>query len=418
MPDVIVIGGGPAGSTAATLLARNGFSVTLLERERFPRFQIGESLLPYNNDIFERLGIIGQLEEGDFVKKYGAEFVTGDGSLDYTFRFDQNLPTPYQRAFQVTRAKFDELLMRTAIDAGVDVRQETAVTGVDVSDPRRAVVTTAAGETIEARFVVDASGHGAILGSRIGRKAAVEQLKSVAVFAHYRNVARAAGRDAGNIIVVVLRDAWFWLIPITAAITSVGLVASTEHFRTCGLRPEELLERTIRETPFVAQRMSGAERVSEVRTRKDFSYSMERLVGLNFALVGDSAGFLDPIFSTGVYMAMKAAGVASDAIEAQLRRGDMRPLRHYERDWQRAMGRYLRFVTNFYTRPFLELFLQPHPRFGFLEAIVRVLAGDVWGTPGNRFKLRIFFLLVALQRRSGKLAPQIAWDSLPGPATV
>ena len=418
MFDVLVIGGGPAGCTIATLLARKGFSVTLLEREKFPRFQIGESLLPFNNDLFARLGIIEQLEAGDFVPKYGAEFITGDRSLGYTFRFDQNLAAPYDRAFQVTRAKFDELLMRTASEAGVTVRQETPVTGVDVSDPRRAMVSTAAGETIEARFVVDASGHGAVLGSRIGGKSSIGQLKSVATFAHYRNVPRPPGREGGNIVVVVLRDAWFWMIPITAEIMSVGLVASRDHVKSCGLRPEELLERTIRETPYTAERMKDAERVSEVRTRKDFSYAMERIVGPNFALVGDAAGFLDPIFSTGVYMAMKAAGIASDAIEAQLRRADMRPLRHYERSLQRAIGRYLDFVKNFYTRPFLELFLQPHPRFGLIKAIVRVLAGDVWGTPTNRLQLRLFFFLVSLQRRFGRIARPIAWEQLPGPASV
>src|SRR3954469_2623405 len=163
MHDVIVIGGGPAGSTAATLLAKKGFDVLLLERERFPRFQIGESLLPFNNDIFQRLGILEQLEKGDFVPKYGAEFITGDGARGYTFRFDQNLPAPHDRAFQVTRAKFDELLMKTANEAGVVVRQETNVTNVDLSGTH-AVVTIAGGETIEARFVVDASGHAAFLG--------------------------------------------------------------------------------------------------------------------------------------------------------------------------------------------------------------------------------------------------------------
>ena len=416
MTDVLVIGAGPAGSTTSTLLARKGFSVTLLERERFPRFQIGESLLPFNNDIFHRLGIFEQLEQGDFVPKYGAEFVTGDRSLGYTFRFDQNLAAPHDRAFQVTRAKFDELLMRTASEAGVVVRQETQVVGVDISDPRRAVVTTASGETLEARFVVDASGHNAFLASRLGGRTHIEQLKSVATFAHYRNVPRPPGREGGNIVVVVLRDAWFWMIPITKEIMSVGLVASRDHVVSCGLRPEELLEKTIRETPYTAERMKDAERVSEVRSRKDFSYAMEHIVGENFALVGDAAGFLDPIFSTGVYMAMKAAGVASDAIEARLRRGDMRPLHHYERSFQRAIGRYLRFVSNFYTRPFLELFLQPAPRFGLIQAIVRVLAGDVWGTPGGRLKLRLFFFLVALQRRFGRIAQPIDWERLPAPA--
>src|SRR3954454_6962321 len=167
MHDVIVIGGGPAGSTTATLLAKKGFDVLLLERERFPRFQIGEKLLPFNNDIFQRLGILEQLEQGDFVPKDGAEFVTGDGARGYTFRFDQNLPAPHDRAFQVTRAKFDELLMKTASEAGGVVRQETNVTGVDLSDPKRATATTADGARLEARFAVDASGHSIFLGNRL-----------------------------------------------------------------------------------------------------------------------------------------------------------------------------------------------------------------------------------------------------------
>ena len=415
MHDVIVIGGGPAGSTTATLLAKQGFDVLLLERERFPRFQIGESLLPFNNDVFARLGILDQLEQGDFVPKYGAEFVTGDGSRGYTFRFDQNLKAPHDRAFQVTRAKFDELLMKTASEAGVAVRQETNVVGVDLSS---ATVTTASGETIQARFIVDASGHSAFLGGKLGGRAQIERLKSVATFAHYRNVPRPPGREGGNIVVVVLRDAWFWMIPITQEIMSVGLVATRDHVKSCGLRPEELLERTIRETPYTAERMKDAERVCEVRTRKDFSYAMERIVGENFACVGDAAGFLDPIFSTGVYMAMKSAVIVADGIGSLLKNGDMRPLLAYQRSFRKAIERYLRFVAQFYTRPVLELFLSPHSRFGLIKAIVRVLAGDVWGTPGGRFKLGIFFALVALQRRFGNIAPQIEWERLPAPASV
>ncbi len=418
MHDVIVIGGGPAGSTTATLLAKKGFSVLLLERERFPRFQIGESLLPFNNDVFQRLGILEQLEKGDFVPKYGAEFVTGDGGLGYTFRFDQNLPAPHDRAFQVTRAKFDELLMKTANEAGVEVRQETNVVNADLADPSKAIVTTAAGDTLEARLLVDASGHNAFLGQRLGGRTQIERLKSVATFAHYRDVPRPPGREGGNIVVVVLRDAWFWMIPITQEVMSVGLVATSEHVKSCGLRPEELLERTIAQTPYVANRMKDAERVGEVRTRKDFSYAMERIVAANFVCVGDAAGFLDPIFSTGVYMAMKSAVIVADGIEALLRRGDLRPLLAYQRSFRKAIGRYLRFVSNFYTRPFLELFLHPHPRFGLIKAIVRVLAGDVWDSPGGRVKLAIFFALVALQRRFGNVAPRIEWERLPAPASV
>jgi len=419
MTDVIVIGGGPGGCTAATLLAQKGFSVLLLERERFPRFQIGESMLPFSNDLLNRLGIMDQLVEGDFTPKYGAEFVTADGKLNTVFRFDLNLGPKYQRTFQVTRATFDELLMRNAEKHGVEVRQECAVTAVDTTDPNRAVVTTASGERLEARFVVDATGHNALLGTRNGSKEDLGQLRSVAVFAHYRNVPRAEGRRGGNIIVVVLRDAWFWLIPITKELMSVGLVTTRDHVKACGLRPEELLERSIAETPFVAERMRAAERVSEIRTRKDFSYAMRKIAGENFAMVGDAAGFLDPIFSTGVYMAMKGASLAADGIEQRLRRGSMRLLRRYDRHFHRAFRRYLAFVSNFYTRPFLEVFLHPSPRFGLEKAIVNVLGGDVYGTDRwNRVRLALFFALVRLQRRFGTISPRIDWDALPPPASV
>jgi len=162
MNDVIVIGGGPAGSTAATLLARKGFSVLLLERDRFPRFQIGESLLPYNNDLFARLGVAEKLKLGDFFPKYGAQFVTGDGKIEYTFQFDRTLPPEYHSSFQVKRAEFDEMLLRNASTAGVDVREQTSVASVDLSDPSRAIVQTSTGDRHQARFVLDASGHGAV----------------------------------------------------------------------------------------------------------------------------------------------------------------------------------------------------------------------------------------------------------------
>jgi len=414
--DIIVVGGGPGGSTAATFLAQKGFSVLLLERERFPRFQIGESLLPFNNDLLERLGITDQLVEGDFTPKYGAEFVTGDGKLNTVFRFDLNLDAKYQRTFQVTRSDFDTILLRNAAKHGVDVREECGVASIDVSDPKRAVVTTTSGERFESRFVVDASGHSALLGSR--DKSDIAQLRSVAVFSQYRGVERAEGKRGGNTVVVVLRDAWFWLIPITSEIMSVGLVADRDHVKACGLRPEQLLERTIAETPWLAERMRDAVRIDEVRTRKDFSYAIDRIAGENFAMVGDAAGFLDPIFSTGVYMAMKGASIAADAIERKLRRGSMSGLHHYQRHFQRAFRRYLRFVSNFYTRPFLEVFLQPHPRFGLLKAIVHVLAGDVFGRGGNRLRLGLFFALVRLQRRYGTIATPIDWNALPAPARV
>ncbi|HYC59053.1 MAG TPA: NAD(P)/FAD-dependent oxidoreductase [Thermoanaerobaculia bacterium] len=414
MRDVIVIGGGPAGTTSATLLARQGFSVTLLERERFPRFQIGESLLPYNNDLFERLGVTDQIESGESFPKYGAYFVTGDGQVGYSFRFDKRLRDPYRRSFQVKRARFDDLLLRNAQKHGVEVREQTPVTSVDLSDPNRAIVNG----NLEARFVIDASGHGSVIGARVGQREEVQSLKKVAIFAHYRNVPRAEGRDAGNTVIVVLKDAWFWLIPITADVMSVGLVCDRDHVRSCGLDPQALLGRTIAASPWVADKMKDAERVTQIYTRKDFSFRMKNMVGPNYALVGDAAGFLDPIFSTGVFMAMKSADLASAAIVEKLHRGSMRELRRYEADMQHGLDRYLAFIEKFYDRAFLEVFLQPTERWGLLDAVVGVLAGDIFANRNNRLKLALFFALVKLQNWRGGIAPRIQWDALPAAANA
>lgn len=418
MHDVIVIGGGPAGSTAATLLARKGFSVLLLERERFPRFQIGESLLPFNNDLFKRLGVTDQLSQGQFHPKYGASFVTGDGRVGYDFCFERTLPPEYHRSFQVKRALFDDLLLRNAKATGVEVREETTVTAVEVGRPDRAFVETADGERHEARFLVDASGHGSIVGNRVGQKADVATLRKIAIFAHFKGVRRAPGREGGNTVIVVLRNAWFWLIPVTGDLMSVGLVVDRDHFLKSGLSTEEMLHETIAKTPWMRNRMSEAERVTQVYARKDFSYLMKNVAGENFALVGDAAGFLDPIFSTGVYLAMMSADMAADAIEARLRQGSLRGLRRYEKSITAALARYHRFIDNFYRREFLEVFLQPSDRFGLLAVIIGVLAGDVFTSRRNRLRLALFFLLVRIQKARPVVARPIAWEALPQAASV
>ncbi len=414
---MIVVGGGPAGSTAATLLARQGLSVLLLERERFPRFQIGESLLPYSNDVFRRLGIFEELQR-TFLPKYGGEFITADGEIRTVLRFDRTLDEPYRQAFQVKRADFDALLLRHAREAGVDVREETQVTQVDLADERRALVETAGGERFEARFVVDATGHGAVVAQRVARQEPVASLKKVAFFAHYRGVSRAEDRDGGNTVIVILRDCWFWLIPISNEITSVGLVVDREHVTRCGLEPAELLERTIAGAPVMAERMKSAERVSQIYARKDFSYRMDRVAGPNFALIGDAAGFIDPIFSTGVLLAMASASMAADAIVERLRSGSMRPLGRYERKMQSAIDRYCHFISEFYRPEFLEVFLHPQPKAGLIRAIVGVLGGNVFSGDRHRLRLALFFALVRLQKWRGIIAPRIPWEALPAAAST
>jgi FADH2-dependent halogenase len=242
-------------------------------------------------------------------------------------------------------------------------------------------------------------------------------MKKISIFAHYRNVAPSAeGEASGNIVIVVIRDAWFWMIPLTKDVTSVGLVLDRELVTSSGLSTETLLERTIAATPYVAGRMRSAERETPVHTRKDFSYRMGRSYGENFALVGDTAGFLDPIFSTGVFLSMKSAELVAAAVDRQLETGSLDELAVYHKRLNKALTRYQEFIENFYRREFVEIFLQPSERFGLLPAVIGVLAGKVFDSEKDWLKLRFFFTLVKMQKRTGAVAPAIAWDALPEPA--
>lgn len=418
---LIVIGGGPAGSTVATLLARRGWAVTLLERETFPRFQIGESLLPYNNDLLRELGVWDEIAAQGFVEKHGAEFTTGSGRPSARFRFRRALDERYWKTFQVTRSVFDTILLRNAAKNGVDVREGANVLDVDLSDPKRARVRGSArdGATfeLEGRCVLDASGLGNVVGRKVGGRVEDEVLRKISFFAHYENVEPGGeGTEAGDTVIVAIRDAWFWMIPLTETTTSVGIVVERDHVKTCGLTPEELLERSIASTPYVAKRMRGARRVSEIHARKDFSYAMSKPYGSNYVLVGDAAGFLDPIFSTGVFVAMKSAELVASGLDGYLRTGSESGLRAYVKSLKLALGRYFEFIDNFYRREFLEVFLQPSERFGLLDPVIGVLAGKIFDRNRDWLKLRFFFWLVRMQKRFSVIAPQISWTSLPEPA--
>lgn len=414
--DVIVVGGGPAGSTAAAILARRGWRVTLLEKERFPRFQIGESLIPYNNDIFHDLGVWETLSERGFVDKRGAEFVTADGVLRQKFNFAQSLPPRYSRSFQVRRAEFDEILLDTARDRGVNVIEGARVRRVELDEPDACSVSYTSADGTETRlngrFLIDASGAEGRATASVVHRSDRSDLKKISIFAHYRGVAPAED-GSRDITIALFRDGWFWVIPVDGETTSVGVVLDADEWKRSGATRGETLELAIAGSPYLRGRMSSAERVGEIRARKDFSYLVDRMYGSNFALVGDAAGFIDPIFSTGVFVAMRSSQMAAEAVDHLLREGRLAPLRRYERVMRRVFDRYLRIIESFYRREFIEVFLHPHPRFGLVKVIVGLLAGNGFETAAGRWRMELFYLLVRVQGARGMIAPRIAWDKLP-----
>ena len=299
--DVAIIGGGPAGSTAATLLAKAGRRVIVVEREKFPRFHIGESLLPFSVQTFDRLGVREKLDR-TFMPKFGGEITAACGTKGVKFYFKDGFRSQRDRAYQVTRSEFDKLLLDHSRENGAEVREETEVTKLDFARDRVKIDTqTSDGttSTVDARYLLDCSGRQTILGSLFNLKKTYDHLQKFSVFAHYENVERLPGKDATLIRMVRGLDRWFWTIPLTEARTSVGVVMDTATFRATKLAPQTALEEFIAEQPLMTERMKNARRVSPVYSAGDFSYRNTRLEGDRWLLAGDAAGFIDPVFSSG-----------------------------------------------------------------------------------------------------------------------
>jgi flavin-dependent dehydrogenase len=407
--DFAIAGGGPAGASAAIALARKGHRVALFEKERFPRFHIGESLLPTSNEAFAELGVAEQVAAANFPKKWGARLLTfnGEGGRGVDFASSREIAQP--QTYQVCREEFDRILLDRAREVGVEVREghrvaacafDSAGVSVEVAEEGP---DAAPARSVRVRAIVDATGRQGLLARMFALRSDEPKLANVAVYSHFAGVPRLEGDRPNDIRIIARADAgWFWLIPINDELTSVGVVVPRSLYMNLPHgSPEEMLARAVADAPVVAELMRDARREWPVRVEKDFSYGASAYAGERWLLAGDAGSFLDPVFSTGVSIAMESGIEAAQELDRALARNDFsaRAFARFSRRQERRFEIFRRFVLAFYTPEFRDLFFQPDPPRLIFRAVVTILAGNWRPSLWTRFLVEVFFGFVELQRR-------------------
>jgi halogenation protein CepH len=356
--DVLVIGGGPAGATTAALLAEQGHEVVLLEREKFPRYHIGESLVPGVNPVLERLGLTERMEGLSFEHKLGISLLWGAERDIWTVYFSEG--TPYEYTWQVKRAEFDNLLLTRARELGAMVIEEAAVSELVVDADGRAIGAkyrrgqSADSQTITARYVIDATGQGKLIARKEKLLTWHEDLRNVGVWTYFQGGTQLEGRDRGNIVTEHHADGWFWVIPFSDGSRSVGFVGPNDDYLRSDLSAEEFFYQKLDTSKEAKRLLDGATRCADFRVTKDWSYHATRFVGPGYLLTGDAAAFVDPLFSTGVMLAMKGGAAAAETVDQIL--SDPRGVAHceaahqevYETAYREFFNTVVSFVRYFY----------------------------------------------------------------------
>ncbi|MGH7051346.1 MAG: NAD(P)/FAD-dependent oxidoreductase [Acetobacteraceae bacterium] len=401
--DVLVVGGGPAGATIASLLAERGRRVVLVEKGRHPRFHIGESLLPLNLPLFDRLGVRDEIERSS-IRKYGVEFVSPYHGKSITYEFARAWDKRFPYSFEVRRSTFDHVLLKNARAKGVEVIEGCRVTAVEFPDHTL--------PQIEARddggrvrhwsasFVVDASGRDTLLAAQLGFKERNAKNNSAAIFGHFTGAHRHPGRAEGNVSVVWFANGWFWFIPLADGATSVGAVCPSHFLKNRGTDLTSFFMGVITSCPEIASRMQDARLAGPVMATGNYSYTARRTSGRNFILVGDACGFIDPVFSSGVYLAMMTAFWGADAVEACLINParSKRILGRYDAATRKALGSFTWFIYRIREPAMRNLFMSPRNWFRIEEAVLALLAGDIFVGRSVRARLYMFRIIYYITR--------------------